>query len=601
MAVWLIATAMLFGSCGGDDDRSALTVPALWYGQRADGDWTGGVVDVTVETSTSGSVGLVVDVAGSAASGAGPAWTASGRTAAAVAVLLWGRVPTSVEIGMRVSDEIDGPSAGALMTSAFLADLSGGHVRPAVAVTGTILPNGAVGVVGGVPEKLRAAAASGITTVVVPAAQRRAVDPRTGDEVDVAELGAALGVEVVFVSTVDDAAAVLAGRQFTPVGDAWSSATAARASGFDHYLSDRASNTVETLGRLRPRTPATSDDVLVRSHERVVTMVHDAPAAVMADLEGNEPLAAYARALLTERAVEIWEARVAAYDAVSVEGVDPVAIRLFDEAQGIEALALAARDRIAETVPGTVEETVALVDAATWATDAALSARTVQRRVRSVVDARDLAGLAAELAEARHDVVTALPDAVHLASLVGTVSIEDLGGVERGLDAFASVLREAAEANLAVIGTRRRDASDRLDPATLEAARVIADGDLRGSDTPIGRLADAVTAFVATTSLITLQLSAASADDGVRRLSLVDPEAHAEQVAIAVAIGGRQYRVVSDAGADPTYVRYSTQWGATLAVADGDGVTDDLRVEGLEALWIANVLGQVTIALVGAG
>ena len=68
---------------------------------------------------------------------------------------------------------IGGPSAGLAMTLGILDVLSGGHLTGGrtVAATGTISPDGAVGEVGGVPEKTVAVERAGASVFFVPAAQ----------------------------------------------------------------------------------------------------------------------------------------------------------------------------------------------------------------------------------------------------------------------------------------------------------------------------------------------------------------------------------------------------------------------------------------------
>jgi ATP-dependent Lon protease len=62
----------------------------------------------------------------------------------------------------------DGPSAGAAMTTAFVSALTGIPVRADVAMTGEITLRGEVTAIGGLKEKLLAAARGGIRTVMIP-------------------------------------------------------------------------------------------------------------------------------------------------------------------------------------------------------------------------------------------------------------------------------------------------------------------------------------------------------------------------------------------------------------------------------------------------
>lgn len=77
-----------------------------------------------------------------------------------------------VHVSVRTTS-IGGPSAGLAMTLAIIDELSSGRVTGGrtVAATGTIAPTGAVGTVGGIPEKTIAVERAGATVFFVPAAQ----------------------------------------------------------------------------------------------------------------------------------------------------------------------------------------------------------------------------------------------------------------------------------------------------------------------------------------------------------------------------------------------------------------------------------------------
>ena len=66
---------------------------------------------------------------------------------------------------------VDGPSAGAAMTALLTSDLLGKQIDDKVLITGTILPDGTVGKVGGVAEKADAAGKYGAKIFLVPNGQ----------------------------------------------------------------------------------------------------------------------------------------------------------------------------------------------------------------------------------------------------------------------------------------------------------------------------------------------------------------------------------------------------------------------------------------------
>ncbi|MCE4615703.1 MAG: hypothetical protein F7C09_01380 [Aeropyrum sp.] len=118
---------------------------------------------------------------------------------------------------------VGGPSAGLAMAIATYALLTGSECPEGFAATGMILPDGSVGPVGGLKEKLEAAAESGYDIFLIPAGQeqytyvarrverigplvRIVSEPVT---VDLVKLGEDLGVSVVGVSTLMEAAQAL--------------------------------------------------------------------------------------------------------------------------------------------------------------------------------------------------------------------------------------------------------------------------------------------------------------------------------------------------------------------------------------------------------
>lgn len=67
-----------------------------------------------------------------------------------------------------VAPIVGGPSAGAAATALTIAVLQGVPINQAISVTGTINSGGSIGIVGGVPEKIGAAATQGIEKVLIP-------------------------------------------------------------------------------------------------------------------------------------------------------------------------------------------------------------------------------------------------------------------------------------------------------------------------------------------------------------------------------------------------------------------------------------------------
>lgn len=90
----------------------------------------------------------------------------------------------------------DGPSAGVTILTVLVSLLSNRCVRPDVAMTGEITLNGVVLPVGGIKEKLLAAHRAGLTTVIIPAANKK----------DLADIPNSIlnDIEVVLVNTAGE-------------------------------------------------------------------------------------------------------------------------------------------------------------------------------------------------------------------------------------------------------------------------------------------------------------------------------------------------------------------------------------------------------------
>ena len=111
----------------------------------------------------------------------------------------------------------DGPSAGVAMFTALVSLLTGRNARGDTAMTGEISLRGLVLPVGGIKEKVAAAARAGITRVILPARNRRDLEEISPDvrqrielmwidHVDQAIATALTGDDVPIASAADDGA-----------------------------------------------------------------------------------------------------------------------------------------------------------------------------------------------------------------------------------------------------------------------------------------------------------------------------------------------------------------------------------------------------------
>ncbi|MEA4862147.1 MAG: S16 family serine protease [Victivallaceae bacterium] len=171
----------------------------------------GSCVRIPFELETSGSERpLRILVSDDTPAGSGDSIRACAWLAAITAAMQCNDPMTGVEIKLEFSGLIDGPSAGSMLCLAILSARDGRTLPPDFAMTGLIMPDGTIGPVGGVAEKMKAAATAGIKRICIPAFLRFEYQP---DDtcVDLFRCGKELGIEVVPVENITEAYAVMHG------------------------------------------------------------------------------------------------------------------------------------------------------------------------------------------------------------------------------------------------------------------------------------------------------------------------------------------------------------------------------------------------------
>jgi uncharacterized protein len=93
----------------------------------------------------------------------------------------------------------EGVSASSAVAVGLLAAWRGVNVKPDVALTGKILPDGRIDPVGALPAKIEAAARAQFTTVLVPRGQTPA------DDKDFLQLATRWNIKVIEVTTLEEA------------------------------------------------------------------------------------------------------------------------------------------------------------------------------------------------------------------------------------------------------------------------------------------------------------------------------------------------------------------------------------------------------------
>ena len=136
---------------------------------------------------------------------------ASGWLAALVSAELLDSDLRDYRISYNWSGLIDGPSAGGLMTSGILSLLLGDSFPGNATMTGTINPDGTIGPVGGIAQKIEGVAAAGFTRLAIPLGNRESYNVCSGEVEDMLEVGRQHGVEVAEVGDIREAYAFLTG------------------------------------------------------------------------------------------------------------------------------------------------------------------------------------------------------------------------------------------------------------------------------------------------------------------------------------------------------------------------------------------------------
>ncbi len=151
--------------------------------------------------------------------GAGHSWRASVWIAARSAAQAVGREIVDFRFLADSEGFIDGPSAGGLFTAGFMAALTGARVRPEVSMTGTVNPDGTVGVVGGLEQKLLAAIQRGKKVLGYPEGNKL-TKGKGGRVVNLETLAAEHGAKAVPVRDIYEAYRLLTGKAFPKRGKA---------------------------------------------------------------------------------------------------------------------------------------------------------------------------------------------------------------------------------------------------------------------------------------------------------------------------------------------------------------------------------------------
>ncbi|WP_069807998.1 S16 family serine protease [Vulcanisaeta thermophila] len=177
---------------------------------------TGAVINITITAVTPGS-GNVYVAANPLPTAESGTFLSSSQIAALVATYLANQSFTRYDFLINVEPttlEIGGPSASGYMTVAMWALITNHTLNPDVVMTGMILPDGTIGPVGGLPEKIAAAAQEGYEVVLIPYGQQM-YQTQSGQVINLISYGKRLGVDVIPVMDVRQAIYYFTGVNMT--------------------------------------------------------------------------------------------------------------------------------------------------------------------------------------------------------------------------------------------------------------------------------------------------------------------------------------------------------------------------------------------------
>jgi hypothetical protein len=179
---------------------------------KAPGDAAGGITSVKLATAPtpdgSGQVGVFEAFAG----GTSAQWRASVWASAVVAATALNKDLAEFTFSATSTGYIDGASASGLIAAGFLAAMTGAPVAGDVTMTGIINPDGSIGPVDGIPEKLAAAMDHGKKRIGYPIGMRMARSAKTNELVDLVALAKRHGAQAIEVADVHQAYKLMTGK-----------------------------------------------------------------------------------------------------------------------------------------------------------------------------------------------------------------------------------------------------------------------------------------------------------------------------------------------------------------------------------------------------
>jgi predicted S18 family serine protease len=448
-AVLVSSGTVAVAASAGAAPETSITLPALGTQTGSDGEVVGSAHEVTVRLDKSGSKEFRVGFTEDEVAGTGDQWRAAGWNAATVATLLSCSPLQGREVTFDVTGEIDGPSAGALLTVGTLALIRGDKIKKDIAMTGTINPDGTVGPVGGIPFKVEGAGEAGYKRVLIPAGQRN-FTLEDGTEVDVLDVGQENGVEVTEVADVYAAYKEFTGKELPRPSASGNTELSPKVyDELDALVAGWKAEYASSVGEF-----AALDPTIQSNLTSLTTLAQE--AADEADNLAQEGLqaGAYNKAVLAAAYANSAVKTGQALQIYLTQGVDPF-ISQIDASAAIDGKVDAELKKLETDSPKTLSEATGLIDAYGLVWDAA-----------AVSSYADDQFAAANTAATPEEVLTLLITGAVLKEIAGTQiqsadEIQQLSAGQPGpklrkkldVETVSDFFRKAAEANLNAFDT----------------------------------------------------------------------------------------------------------------------------------------------------
>ena len=168
---------------------------------------------------------------------------------------------SGLRLTVQIPGAVDGPSAGGVLCLGILSALDGRVLPKDFAFTGTILPDGTIGEVGGIVHKMQAAQREGCKRVIIPDYMRLDRDENTHENVDLKRHANSLGMQFCPVENIRQAYDTIHRLHANPAEVDEKLATELP-TGLEELLTSRADTTIRAADVIFARLPQSEQQAI---------------------------------------------------------------------------------------------------------------------------------------------------------------------------------------------------------------------------------------------------------------------------------------------------------------------------------------------------